>query len=230
MSILEINKRYSSLAESSCCLSCGGAINYSKPQPGEVCVDLGSGRGTDVIRMAEEVGENGFSYGIDISDGMIDKANRTKEKLGLNNVAFIRSELEKIDLPDETANLVISNCTINHAGDKNAVWKEIFRILKPGGRFVVSDIYSSEPVPEKYKNDPEAVSECWAGAVTRKEYLDMVEKAGFTMLDILEESTPYSKGKIMVSSITLKGIKPHMHSDCCNSTNKYQIINKATLI
>ncbi len=216
MSLVEINKRYSELAESACCLSCGGAINYSKPQAGEICVDLGSGRGTDVFRMAEEVGEKGFAYGIDISEGMIDKANRTKEKLGIENVAFIRSELEKINLPDSTAHLVISNCTINHASDKKAVWQEIFRILKPGGRFVVSDIYSSEPVPEEYKNDPVAVSECWAGAVTKQEYFSTVIGAGFTQLKINEESSPYEKGKIMVSSMTLQGTKPLNKCNCCN--------------
>lgn len=216
MSILEINKRYSELAESSCCLSCGGAINYSKPQPGEVCVDLGSGRGNDVFRMAEEVGNTGFAYGIDISEGMIEKANRTKEKLDIKNVAFIRSELEKIDLPDATANLLISNCTINHASDKEAVWKEIYRILKPGGRFVVSDIYSSAPVPEEYRNDPVAVSECWAGAVTKTEYFGTVVAAGFTQLKINEESAPYAKGKIMVSSMTLQGTKPLNKCSCCN--------------
>lgn len=216
MSLLEINKRYSGLAESTCCLSCGGAINYSQAKAGEVCVDLGSGRGTDVFRMAEEVGENGFAYGVDISEGMIDKALRTKEKLGIKNVAFVKSELEKIDLPKETADLVISNCTINHARNKAAVWNEIFRILKPGGRFVVSDIYSSEPVPEEYRNDPVAVSECWAGAVTRQEYLDTVIAAGFTQLKINEESLPYEKGKIMVSSMTLQGTKPLTKENCCN--------------
>jgi SAM-dependent methyltransferase len=216
MSLLEIDKRYSGLAESTCCLSCGGAINYSHATAGEVCVDLGSGRGTDVFRMAEEVGESGFAYGIDISEGMIDKALRTKEKLGIKNVAFIKSELEKIELPSETADLVISNCTINHAREKAAVWREIFRILKPGGRFVVSDIYSSEPVPEEYRNDPVAVSECWAGSVTRKEYLDTVTETGFNGLKINEESSPYPKGKIMVSSMTLQGTKPLNKGNCCN--------------
>lgn len=216
MNTKEINVRYTELAESTCCLSCGGAINYSQPQPGEICVDLGSGRGTDVFRMAGDAGETGFAYGIDISDGMIEKANRTKEKLEVANVSFIRSELEKIGLPDNTANLVISNCTINHAQDKKAVWSEIFRILKPGGRFVVSDIYSSEPVPEEYRNDPVAVSECWAGAVTKKEYLETVSISGFSQLQILEESAPYAKGKIIVSSMTLKGVKPAKNCSCCN--------------
>ncbi len=203
----QINIRYSELAESSCCLSCGGAINYSQPQPGEICIDLGSGRGTDVFRMAEEVGNTGFAYGIDISEGMIEKANRTKKRLDISNVKFIHSELEKIELPDNIANLIISNCTINHVQNKNAIWSEIFRILKPGGRFVISDIYSSTEVPEEYRNDPVAVSECWAGAVTKQEYMKTVNETGFSDLKIIEESVPYPKGKIEVSSITIQGFK-----------------------
>ena len=95
MSYTEINKRYSELAESGCCLSCGGAINYSEASEGEVCVDLGSGRGTDVMRLAETVGKDGFVYGIDISEGMIRKAVSTAEKLGVKNVEFIRVLLKK---------------------------------------------------------------------------------------------------------------------------------------
>jgi len=207
MSLAEINNRYSSLAESTCCLSCGGAIDFSGAAKGETCVDLGSGRGTDAIRLAEKVGDNGYVYGIDISEGMIAKATNAAARLGVKNVKFIRSSLEKIDLNDCTADLVISNCTINHASDKQAVWNEVFRILKKGGRFVISDIYSSEPVPEEYRNDPVAVSECWAGSVTRSEYLEQLEDAGFTSIDILEESAPYEKGNVMVSSWTVTGIK-----------------------
>jgi ubiquinone/menaquinone biosynthesis C-methylase UbiE len=207
MSHTEINKRYSELAESSCCLSCGGAINYSEPMAGEVCVDLGSGRGTDVMRLAEKVGDTGFVFGLDLSDGMISKAVATAERLGVKNVKFIKSPLEKLNLDDKLADLVISNCTINHAADKQIVWNEIFRILKKGGRFVVSDIYASETVPEEYRNDPVAVSECWAGSVTRSEYLEQLTNAGFTNISIIEESAPYDKGKIKVSSWTVAGIK-----------------------
>lgn len=130
MSLVEINKRYSELATSDCCLSCGGAVNYAEAQPNEVCVDLGSGRGTDVIRLAEAVGKSGFVFGVDISEGMIEKAFSTSERLGITNVKFIHSNLEKILLNDNIADLIISNCTINHASDKQAVWNEIFRILK----------------------------------------------------------------------------------------------------
>ena len=207
MEIKEINSRYSQLAETECCLSCGGAINYAEPKSGEVCVDLGSGRGTDVLRMAESVGETGFVYGIDISDGMLEKARKTAEKFGATNVSFIRCELEKLELPDKTADLVISNCTLNHAADKQAVWNEIFRILKKGGRFVISDIYATAEIAEEYRNDPTAVAECWAGSVTRVEYMLQLKKAGFASVEILEESAPYAKGNAEVCSFTIAGKK-----------------------
>jgi arsenite methyltransferase len=214
MTYSEINKRYSDLAESECCLSCGGAISYSGARPGEVCVDLGSGRGTDVIRLSETVGKDGFIYGIDISDGMIKKARSTAENLGISNVSFVHSPLEKIGLEDSIADLVISNCTINHAYDKQAVWNEVFRILKKGGRFVVSDIYAVDPIPEEYKNDPVAISECWAGSETRDKYLEHLYNAGFKSIRIIEESVPYEKGRTRVSSWTVAGEKPSGKCNC----------------
>lgn len=216
MDISAINIRYGELATSECCLSCGGAINYAKPKPGEVCVDLGSGRGTDVLRMADEVGEAGFVYGIDISEGMLEKARQNAAKFETKNVRFVKSELEKIDLADGIADLVISNCTINHATDKEAVWSEVYRILKIGGRFVVSDIYATTPILEEYRNDPVAVAECWAGAITRPEYLKTLEKVGFTGIEIIEESKPYSKGNAEVASLTIAGKKPSKGCCCCS--------------
>jgi ubiquinone/menaquinone biosynthesis C-methylase UbiE len=208
MSLLEINKRYSELATTECCLSCGGAINYALPKAGEVCVDLGSGRGTDVLNMADEVGENGFVYGIDVSEGMLEKACQMALKFDVKNVSFIQSDLEKIALPDRIADLVISNCTINHASDKHAVWNEVYRILKHGGRFVVSDIYATSPIAEEYHHDPVAVAECWAGAITKDQYLDILNIAGLREIEIIEESKPYSKGKAEVVSFTIAGKKP----------------------
>lgn len=208
-----IDKRYSELAESSCCLSCGGAMYYSNPQEGETCLDLGSGRGNDVLKMATLVGEKGLVYGIDISDGMIKKARKNAEKLGVKNVEFIQSELHQLNLPDNTVDVVISNCTINHAKDKKAVWQEICRVLKPGGRFVVSDIYASETVPEEYANDPEAIAECWAGATTRDEYMDTLDNTGFVNIRVVEECSPYTKGKIEVASFTVMGWKKNCR--CC---------------
>lgn len=202
-----INERYSGLAQSNCCLSCGGAIGHAAVKRGEICVDLGSGRGTDVLRMADSAGPEGFAYGIDVSDGMLDKARAAAARFGVTNVRYVKSELENIALEDGIADVVISNCTINHAGDKGRVWREIYRIMKPGGRFVISDIYSMNPVPEEFRNDPIAVSECWAGAVTRDVYLATVAESGFTGIQVLEESKPYPKGSIEVSSWTLTGRK-----------------------
>lgn len=203
-----INERYTQLSETSCCLSCGGAINHAKPQVGEVCVDLGSGRGNDVIRLAEEVGETGHAYGIDISEGMIVKAKANIEKFEVKNATILQAELEALPLESDSVNLVISNCTINHAANKQAVWNEIYRILKTGGRFVVSDIYATSPIADEYRNDPVAVAECWAGAVTKDVYLTMLEKAGFKKIIIYEESAPYEKGSAEVASLTISGYKP----------------------
>jgi ubiquinone/menaquinone biosynthesis C-methylase UbiE len=207
METIEINKRYSDLAEAECCLSCGGAIDYSEAKSGEVCVDLGSGQGRDVLRLAELVGDGGFVYGIDVSEGMLEKARRSAAKFNVSNVRFVQSDLEKIALADKTADLVISNCTINHASNKQAVWNEVYRILKNGGRFIVSDIYSTSPIPDEYRNDPVAVAECWAGSITRSEYMDVLKLAGFDSIQILEESLPYAKGKAEVASFTIAGTK-----------------------
>jgi len=195
------------LANETCCLSCGGAAQKSEVKTGEVCIDLGSGRGTDVLRLAEEVGEGGFVYGIDVTDEMIRKATSTAAKMGVENVKFIQADLEEIPLPDETANLIVSNCTLNHVSNKNKVWSEIYRLLKNNGRFVISDIYSSVPVPEEYANDPNAVAECWAGSITKAEYINIIKATGFKDFRILEESHPYPKGKIEVSSFTITAQK-----------------------
>ena len=202
-----INERYTNLSQSTCCLSCGGAINYASVKSGEICIDLGSGRGNDVIKLADLAGDNGYAYGVDISDGMLEKAEGLLKKFDIKNAAFIRSELEDIKLDDSIADLIISNCTINHAADKDKVWSEVYRLLKAGGRFVVSDIYSLSTVPEEYRTDPQAVAECWAGSVTREEYLETLEKTGFADIKIIEESAPYPKGKIDVASWTITGYK-----------------------
>lgn len=208
-----INVRYSDLAESSCCLSCGGALDKSEPRVGETCVDLGSGRGNDVIRLAEAVGPTGYAYGIDISDGMVAKARKNLEKFSVRNAEIIQSSLESLSFPDKSIDLVISNCVINHAADKERVWAEIYRILKKGGRFVASDIYSLVPVPEQYRNDPDAVAECWDGSVTRDQYHSQLKSAGFKDVTILSESEPYEKGKIQVAIWTIQGLRTR----CCST-------------
>lgn len=203
-----IEARYGALAESSCCLSCGSALAHVAAEAGQKCLDLGCGRGTDVMRLAQRVGPVGHAYGIDITDSMLDRARRTSEKLGVVNVTFLKADLAALPIGNAEVDWVTSNCVLNHANDKAAVWKEIARVLKPGGRFVVSDIYALEPVPEVYRNDPEAVAECWAGAILKSEYLEAIGNAGLTNITILEESAPYDKGKIKVASFTLSGNRP----------------------
>lgn len=211
-----IDLRYSDLAETSCCLSCGGAIDKSEAREGEVCVDLGSGRGNDLVKLAEAVGPSGRVHGVDISEGMLSKARRTVSKMDLEDrIELHHSKLENIPLKCNSIDLLISNCTINHAADKSRVWKEIHRILKDGGRFVVSDIYSLQSVPAEYARDPQAVAECWAGSVTREEYISQLADAGFRDVQILEESEPYDKGKVEVCSWTILGYKSG-GSSCCS--------------
>lgn len=210
-----IETRYGGLAESDCCLSCGAAAQSCEPKPGDVCLDLGSGRGTDVLRLAEAVGPTGHAYGVDVADGMLEKARRTAEKLGVSNATFLRSTFDRVALPEGTVDWVVSNCALNHADDKPAVWLEIARVLKTGGVFVVSDIYAVDEIPEELAKDPEAVAECWAGAVTRAEYLAQVAAAGLVDVRVLEESTPYEKGKATVASFTLTGKKP-ARGRCCS--------------
>lgn len=213
MDTIKIEERYNDLAEKQCCLSCGNAVNLYEPATGNVCIDLGSGKGLDVLKMAEQVGPTGKVYGVDVSEEMLEKARKTADKLGVKQVEFIKSDLESINLNSNIADLIISNCTLNHVADKRAVWNEIFRLLKKGGRFVISDIYASEEVPEKYRNDPEAVAECWAGSVTKDEYIKTVIEAGFPVFEIKEESQPYKKGEIFVSSFTITAVK----NKCCNN-------------
>lgn len=213
MNTIEIAGRYSVLANDTCCLSCGGAAGKSEAKPNEVCIDLGSGRGTDVLRLAEEVGSGGFVYGVDVTEEMVRKATSTAAKIGVENVQFVMADLEQIPLESDIADLIISNCTLNHVSNKSKVWSEIFRLLKNGGRFVISDIFSSAPVPEEYANDPVAVAECWAGSITKAEYLSIIKNTGFKDFRILEESKPYPKGMIEVSSFTISAVKDEY--GCC---------------
>jgi len=203
-----ITRRYDGLSKQECCLSCGKALSFAPVKRGDVCVDLGCGQGNDAMRMAILTGEQGRVYGIDLSDGMLYAARDYAARFSLDNAVFINSPFEQLSLDDSLADIVISNCAINHSRDQGAVWKEIARILKPGGCFVVSDIYALEAVPAEYANDPVAVSECWAGAVTLDEYIRNITNAGLAELEMPEESVPYEKGKVRVASFTIRGEKP----------------------
>jgi SAM-dependent methyltransferase len=199
--------RYAALAGSRGSLSCGRALELADPRPGETVVDLGSGRGGDVVRAAGRVGPSGRAVGVDSTEAML---RRARESLppSLGNASFVRSDLAAVDLPDGVADAVISNCAINHAPDKEAVYREIFRLLRPGGRFVVSDVVAEEELPEAVRRDPRAWAECYGGAIPEPEYLGAVARAGFGAAEVLQRSEPYEKGGVRVRSLTIRGRKP----------------------
>ena len=202
-----INIRYAEMAPSCCSLSCGGALDHANVQKNETFVDLGSGRGNDVMKAARKAGPEGFAYGIDFTEEMIQVAETNRNKLGLNNVKFINAAIDSIPLDDGIADVVISNCTINHAKNKSAVYAEIYRILKTGGRFIVSDVIAEKELPDDVKNDPEAWAKCYGGSIVKEEYFTAIHKAGFSDIEVLELSDPYEKGGVMVQSITIRGVK-----------------------
>ncbi len=209
LTIDAIKIRYSNEAQSSCCLSCGSAIEYASLQKGEVVLDLGSGRGNDVLKATKYIGKEGKAIGVDVTPEMIEIAKKNAEKLNVKNVEFLLGDIENLPLEDNSVDVVISNCVINHAKNKENVYKEIFRVLKPGGRFVVSDIIAEKELPDDVKNDPEAWAQCYGGAIPKEEYFTSIAAANFNEIEILEESEPYEKGKenVLVRSITIKGYK-----------------------
>jgi ubiquinone/menaquinone biosynthesis C-methylase UbiE len=142
---------------------------------------------------------------------MLEVGRARAAELGLANATFVEARLEQLGLDDESADWVVSNCALNHATDKQRVWAELARVLKPGGRFVVSDIYAVERIADVYRHDPVAVAECWAGAVTRDEYLAHVALAGLVDVQVSAERAPYQRGHATLASFTLSGRKPTRH-------------------
>lgn len=190
-------------------MSCGSAASRIQAAPGDLCVDLGCGRGKDVLTLAKKVGPRGHVFGLDGSPEMIAAARARAEQEGVINVTFWKASLEEFPLGDGSVDWVVSNCALNHVEDKARVWQEIARVLAPGGRFVVSDIYAVEPIAPEYRNDPVAVAECWAGAELRSDYLLHVEAAGLVEVQVSDESKPYPRGHALLASFTLSGRKPN---------------------
>ncbi len=201
-----IEGRYAGLANSCCSLSCGEALDLAAPTTGETLVDLGCGRGQDVIRAAGRVGPQGAAIGVDRTPAMIDKARAAVPPF-LTNVRFVSCDLAALDLQDASADVVISNCTINHVADKQAVYREIHRVLRPGGRFVVSDVIAESELPESVRNDPAAWAACYGGAIPEPQYLGAISGAGFASVEILSRSEPYEKGGVLVRSLTVRGMR-----------------------
>jgi SAM-dependent methyltransferase len=165
-------------------LGCGNPTALAELHPGEVVLDLGSGGGIDVLLSAKRVGPKGKAYGLDMTDEMLGLARENQRRSGLTNVEFLRGEIERIPLPGDTVDVIISNCVINLSADKGRVLREAFRVLKPGGRFAVSDIVLRGELPDAVRASVDLWTGCVAGALHEDEYRSLLEASGFEAIDV----------------------------------------------
>ena len=165
-------------------LGCGNPTALAELRPGETVLDLGSGGGIDVLLSAKRVGPAGKAYGLDMTDEMLALARENQRKAGVTNVEFLKGEIENVPLPDGTVDVIISNCVINLSADKDRVLAEAFRVLKPGGRFAVSDVVVRGEVPPAIRRSVELWIGCVAGALEEREYRDKLAKAGFEAIAV----------------------------------------------
>jgi ubiquinone/menaquinone biosynthesis C-methylase UbiE len=172
-------------------LGCGNPTALAALKLGEVVLDLGSGGGIDVLLSAKRVGPTGFAYGLDMTDEMLALAEKNKAEAGVTNVQFLKGHIEEIPLPDNSVDVIISNCVINLSGDKDAVVKEAFRVLKPGGRFAVSDVVTRGSIPAEVRQSMLLWVGCIAGALRDYDYVAKLARAGFEEIDV-EPTRVYS--------------------------------------
>jgi SAM-dependent methyltransferase len=165
-------------------LGCGNPTALAELKPGETVLDLGSGGGIDVLLSARRVGPTGKAYGLDMTEEMLALAEDNRRKSGLANVEFLKGEIENIPLPDNCVDVIISNCVINLSGDKDRVLREAYRVLKPGGRFAVSDVIVRGEVPAAIRKSMELWAGCVAGALSDADYMRKLANAGFRDIDI----------------------------------------------
>jgi len=193
---------------------CGNPTAIAALKPGQTVLDLGSGGGIDCFLAAKMVGPAGKVFGVDMTPEMITLANRNAVKVGSTNVEFRFGQIENLPIDSDTVDVIISNCVINLSPDKGAVFREAFRVLKPGGRLQVSDIVWKKPVPEAVKGDMEAWAGCIAGALLESDYLDKIRAAGFT--DVTSDATEYPDGR-GIASAAVVAVKPGAQTSggCC---------------
>ncbi|MBK9981742.1 MAG: arsenite methyltransferase [Saprospiraceae bacterium] len=226
------------LADADLGLGCGLPTQFAKIKKGDTVIDLGSGAGNDCFVALAETGDTGKVIGIDFTPAMVNKARSNAEKLGFNNVEFRQGDIESMPVSDNVADVIVSNCVLNLVPNKNNVFKEIFRALKPGGHFSISDIVLVGNLPESLQKDAEMYAGCVSGAVQKEEYLNMIHANGFKNVllqkeksihlpdDILinylseKELTDFRARKTGIFSITVYAEKPKEKeccgSDCCN--------------
>jgi arsenite methyltransferase len=214
-------------------LGCGNPTMLAELRPGEIVLDLGSGGGIDVLLSAKRVGPTGKAYGLDMTDEMLALARENQRKAGIQNVEFLKGEIERIPLPDNSVDVIISNCVINLSADKDRVLREALRVLRPGGRFAVSDIVVRGEVPADIRRSVELWVGCMAGALGEDEYIAKLAQAGFEAVDVeptrvyrvedarellsgkgidVDAIAPVVDGKFM--SAFVRARKPS--SSCCN--------------
>jgi len=187
-------------------LGCGNPTALAQLHDGETVLDLGSGGGIDVLLSAKRVGPSGKVYGLDMTDEMLALANENKQRAGADNVEFLKGEIERIPLPDNSVDVIISNCVINLSADKARVLREAFRVLKPGGRFAVSDVVVRGETPDEVRRNMELWIGCVAGALEEVEYRDLLADAGFRRVEI--EPTRIYKAEDAAAFLTGSGLDP----------------------
>lgn len=190
-------------------LGCGNPVAYLDLERGEKVLDLGSGLGIDVFLASEKIGPKGLAVGIDASEDMVRKATEIAKREGYENVEFKYGEIEKIPFEDETFDAVTSNCVINLSTDKLGTYKEMYRVLKPGGRILISDIVTIGKLPEEVRKNPEAWAACIGGAVEKEEYLNIIRKAGFEGIEIASRSIldSYDGPEAKILSLQVRALK-----------------------
>jgi SAM-dependent methyltransferase len=170
-------------------LGCGLPTQFAEIKKGDVVIDLGSGAGNDAFVARHETGETGKVIGIDFTPAMIDKARANAEKLGFHNVEFRQGDIEKMPVTANTADVIVSNCVLNLVPNKQEVFKEIYRVLKPGGHFSISDIVLVGQLPQQIRSAAEMYAGCVAGAIQKNEYLSMIEGSGFKNIKLQKEKS-----------------------------------------
>ena len=218
-------------------LGCGNPTALAELKPGEVVLDLGSGGGIDVLLSAKRVGPTGKAYGLDMTDEMLTLANENKRKAGVDNVEFLKGEIEHIPLPDNSVDIVISNCVINLSADKDSVLREAFRVLKPGGRFVVSDVVTRGEILPEIRQSVLLWVGCVAGAMEESEYRSKLAAAGFEQIELeptriyrVEDAREFLSGENIdvdaiapqvdgtIMSAFVRAVKPQRQQACCAPT------------
>lgn len=206
-------------------VGCGIPTEYAGIKIGDTVVDLGSGAGNDCFVARAEVGDNGQVIGIDFSPQMIEKARKNANKRGYNNVKFLEGDIEQMPLPDNTADIVVSNCVLNLLPEKNKIFKEVYRVLRPGGHFCISDVVLEGHFPKEFKENAAMYAGCIASAIQKEDYIGEIKNANFKSIniqrtktveipdDVLKEHLSketianYKAGNVGIYSITVTGVK-----------------------